>query len=168
MLSACFRSVVVDVLEGGAVHRPEKFAGSLRADAGLRFHFHPAEGEGLGLFGRHGSLLPASADLRPTSLPGSAAPGRSGVGGCSSAPGSTGRLRRNVHNDFLRLRRFSRRNGGRGTPAGVRRGNGCRAARPRSGRLRLSGLSRFGQAMTRSPSPLAWRPDFPGAPREAH
>ena len=23
-------------------------------------------------------------------------------------------------------------------------------------------------AMTRSPSPLAWRPDFPGAPREAH
>ena len=22
--------------------------------------------------------------------------------------------------------------------------------------------------MTRSPSPLAWRPDFPGAPREAH
>ena len=24
------------------------------------------------------------------------------------------------------------------------------------------------RAMTRSPSPLAWRPDFPGAPREAH
>ena len=24
------------------------------------------------------------------------------------------------------------------------------------------------EAMTRSPSPLAWRPDFPGAPREAH
>ena len=23
-------------------------------------------------------------------------------------------------------------------------------------------------AMTRSPSPLAWRPNFPGAPREAH
>ena len=23
-------------------------------------------------------------------------------------------------------------------------------------------------AVTRSPSPLAWRPDFPGAPREAH
>ena len=23
-------------------------------------------------------------------------------------------------------------------------------------------------AMTGSPSPLAWRPDFPGAPREAH
>ena len=23
-------------------------------------------------------------------------------------------------------------------------------------------------AMTRSPTPLAWRPDFPGAPREAH
>ena len=23
-------------------------------------------------------------------------------------------------------------------------------------------------SMTRSPSPLAWRPDFPGAPREAH
>ena len=24
------------------------------------------------------------------------------------------------------------------------------------------------RAMRRSPSPLAWRPDFPGAPREAH
>src|SRR5574340_770133 len=24
------------------------------------------------------------------------------------------------------------------------------------------------RAMTRSPSPLTWRPDFPGAPREAH
>ena len=24
------------------------------------------------------------------------------------------------------------------------------------------------RAMTRSPSPLAWRPEFPGAPREAH
>ena len=24
------------------------------------------------------------------------------------------------------------------------------------------------RAMTRSPSPFAWRPDFPGAPREAH
>ena len=34
MLSACFRSVVVDVLEGGAEDRPEEFAGCLRADAG--------------------------------------------------------------------------------------------------------------------------------------
>ena len=31
------------------------------------------------------------------------------------------------------------------------------------------GLTYHGSgAMTRSPSPLAWRPDFPGAPREAH
>ena len=38
-------------------------------------------------------------------------------------------------------------------------------------RLRLEGKHRTvlsSRAMTRSPSPRAWRPDFPGAEREAH
>ena len=34
--------------------------------------------------------------------------------------------------------------------------------------LQLSASYPGSRAMTRSPSPLAWRPDFPGAPREAH
>ena len=40
---------------------------------------------------------------------------------------------------------------------------------PRSKRLLISPAPYHGsRAMRRSPSPLAWRPDFPGAPREAH
>ena len=55
------------------------------------------------------------------------------------------------------------------------RGNpGCPAStrkdleRPSSTRLEARVPSHGSGAMTRSPSPLAWRPDFPGAPREAH
>src|SRR5574341_416085 len=40
--------------------------------------------------------------------------------------------------------------------------------RPSSTRLKVRVPSHGSGAMTRSPSPLAWRPDFPGAPREAH
>src|SRR5574340_586585 len=40
--------------------------------------------------------------------------------------------------------------------------------RPSSTRLEARVPSHGSGAMTRSPSPLAWRPDFPGAPREAH
>src|SRR5574337_355842 len=39
--------------------------------------------------------------------------------------------------------------------------------RPSSTRLEARFPSHDSRAMTRSPSPLAWRPDFPGAPREA-
>ena len=39
---------------------------------------------------------------------------------------------------------------------------GCESWTIKKAECRRSG------AMTRSPSPLAWRPDFPGAPREAH
>src|SRR5574339_89024 len=40
--------------------------------------------------------------------------------------------------------------------------------RPSSTRLEARFPYHGSGAMTRSPSPLAWRPDFPGAPREAH
>ena len=40
--------------------------------------------------------------------------------------------------------------------------------RPSSTRLEARFPSHGSGAVTRSPSPLAWRPDFPGAPREAH
>ena len=40
--------------------------------------------------------------------------------------------------------------------------------RTSSTRLEARVPSHGSGAMTRSPSPLAWRPDFPGAPREAH
>ena len=40
--------------------------------------------------------------------------------------------------------------------------------RPSSTRLEARFPYHGLEAMTRSPSPLAWRPDFPGAPREAH
>ena len=40
--------------------------------------------------------------------------------------------------------------------------------RPPSTRLEARFPYHGSGAMTRSPSPLAWRPDFPGAPREAH
>ena len=40
--------------------------------------------------------------------------------------------------------------------------------RPSSTRLEARFPCHDSRAMTRSPSPLAWRPDFPGAPREAH
>ena len=40
--------------------------------------------------------------------------------------------------------------------------------RPSSTRLEARVTYHGSGAMTRSPSPLAWRPDFPGAPREAH
>src|SRR5574340_100182 len=40
--------------------------------------------------------------------------------------------------------------------------------RPSSTRLEARFPYQDSRAMTRSPSPLAWRPDFPGAPREAH
>src|SRR5574340_1533811 len=40
--------------------------------------------------------------------------------------------------------------------------------RPSSTRLEARFPSLGSGAVTRSPSPLAWRPDFPGAPREAH
>ena len=40
--------------------------------------------------------------------------------------------------------------------------------RPSSARLEARFPYHGSGAMTRSPSPLAWRPDFPGAPREAH
>src|SRR5574340_263304 len=40
--------------------------------------------------------------------------------------------------------------------------------RPSSTRLEARFPYHDSRAMTRSPSPLAWRPDFPGAPREAH
>ena len=40
--------------------------------------------------------------------------------------------------------------------------------RPSSTRLEARVPSHGSGAVTRSPSPLAWRPDFPGAPREAH
>ena len=40
--------------------------------------------------------------------------------------------------------------------------------RPSSARLEARFPYHNSRAMTRSPSPLAWRPDFPGAPREAH
>ena len=40
--------------------------------------------------------------------------------------------------------------------------------RPSSTRLEATFPYPGSGAMTRSPSPLAWRPDFPGAPREAH
>ena len=40
--------------------------------------------------------------------------------------------------------------------------------RPSSTRLEARVPYHGSGAMTRSPSPLAWRPDFPGAPREAH
>ena len=40
--------------------------------------------------------------------------------------------------------------------------------RPSSTRLEARVPSHDSRAMTSSPSPLAWRPDFPGAPREAH
>ena len=40
--------------------------------------------------------------------------------------------------------------------------------RPSSTRLEARVPSHGSRAMTSSPSPLAWRPDFPGAPREAH
>ena len=40
--------------------------------------------------------------------------------------------------------------------------------RPYSTRLEARFPYHGSGAMTRSPSPLAWRPDFPGAPREAH
>ena len=40
--------------------------------------------------------------------------------------------------------------------------------RPSSTRLEARFPYPGSGAMTRSPSPLAWRPDFPGAPREAH
>ena len=40
--------------------------------------------------------------------------------------------------------------------------------RPSSTRLEARLRYHGSGAMTRSPSPLAWRPDFPGAPREAH
>ena len=40
--------------------------------------------------------------------------------------------------------------------------------RPSSTRLEARVHSHGSGAMTRSPWPLAWRPDFPGAPREAH
>src|SRR5574340_1492163 len=39
--------------------------------------------------------------------------------------------------------------------------------RPSSTRLEARFPYHGSGAMTRSPSPLAWRPDFPGAPREA-
>ena len=40
--------------------------------------------------------------------------------------------------------------------------------RPSSTRLEARVPYHGSGAMTRSPLPLAWRPDFPGAPREAH
>ena len=40
--------------------------------------------------------------------------------------------------------------------------------RPSSTRLEARFPYHGSGALTRSPSPLAWRPDFPGAPREAH
>ena len=40
--------------------------------------------------------------------------------------------------------------------------------RPSSTRLEARVPYHGSGAMTRSPSPLPWRPDFPGAPREAH
>ena len=40
--------------------------------------------------------------------------------------------------------------------------------RPSSTRLEARVPSHGSGAITRSTSPLAWRPDFPGAPREAH
>src|SRR5574337_1201937 len=40
--------------------------------------------------------------------------------------------------------------------------------RPSSTRLKARFPYHDSRAMTRSPSPLACRPDFPGAPREAH
>ena len=40
--------------------------------------------------------------------------------------------------------------------------------RPPSTRLEARFPYHGSGAVTRSPSPLAWRPDFPGAPREAH
>src|SRR5574342_734492 len=40
--------------------------------------------------------------------------------------------------------------------------------RPFSTRLEARFPYHGSEAMTRSPSPLAWRPDFPRAPREAH
>ena len=40
--------------------------------------------------------------------------------------------------------------------------------RPSSTRLEARLPYHGSGAVTRSPSPLAWRPDFPGAPREAH
>ena len=45
---------------------------------------------------------------------------------------------------------------------------GADADRERDHALNRLGPYHGSGAMTRSPSPLAWRPDFPGAPREAH
>ena len=63
---------------------------------------------------------------------------------------------------------FEQTPGRTGKPGVLQSMGSQRVERPSSTRLEARFPYHGSGAMTRSPSPLAWRPDFPGAPGEAH